>query len=181
MNESNLPNVPEQTQGVSPTGPPLTALVVEDDPVARHMIVHALRREGIHCQWATNGEKAWSMLNSQSYDLAVIDILIPVKNGHTLAVDLLTRPQRPVIVIHTSVDEARLTRDLMARGVDDIIYKPTNYAAFAAKVRILCQRRRLACQEATQATAADAHPPTADKSRNEQPQPADLVEVVVSN
>jgi len=67
---------------------------------------------------------------------------MPEEGGYSLAVELLQQETRPVIVIHTNVDDPRLTRDLMSRGVDDIIYKPVQPAAFAAKAKSLVLRRR---------------------------------------
>ena len=83
---------------------------------------------------------------------------MPNKHGHALAVELIARENAPVIVVHSSVDDPRLAKDLMTRGVDDIVYKPANYAAFAAKTKALVQRRKKA---ATQPGTTDANtPPT---------------------
>ena len=74
-------------------------------------------------------------------NLVVIDLRMPTKHGHSLAVDLLGKENPPLIVIHTSCDDPRMTKDLMLRGVDDIVYKPANYPAFAAKLRGMAERR----------------------------------------
>lgn len=49
---------------------------------------------------------------------------------------------RPVVVVLTGVMEPRIAKDLMARGIDDILFKPTPFRSFAAKVRALVDRRR---------------------------------------
>ena len=46
-----------------------------------------------------------------------------------------------MIMVHTSVQEPRLTRDLIFRGVDDVVYKPANYELFSAKARGFVERR----------------------------------------
>jgi len=120
----------------------LAALVVDDDAIARKMLAFALEQEGFCCDGAEDGVQADKKIAHKSYDLVVTDLKMPNKHGHTLAVDLLGMEPRPVIVIHTSMDDPRLTKDLMSRGVDDIMYKPVQPAAFAAKARGLVARRR---------------------------------------
>ena len=120
------------------------AIVVDDDPIARKTVAFALEREGFSCAFACDGEKALERISAEQFDLVVTDLCMPNKNGHGLAVELLLRKEIPVIVVHSSVNDPRLTKDLMDRGVDDIIYKPANYAAFAAKMMSLVQRRQRA-------------------------------------
>lgn len=83
-------------------------------------------------------------IEETKYNLIVTDLCMPNKHGHALSVELLARERvsAPVIVVHTSVDDPRMTKDLLMRGVDDVVYKPTNYAAFAAKMRALVSRRK---------------------------------------
>jgi DNA-binding response OmpR family regulator len=121
-------------------------LVVDDDPVSRKMLVYALKQEDFACDTAGDGVQASEMLEKNRYDLVVSDLRMPNKHGHSLAVELLELPERPAIIIHTAVDDPRMTKDLLTRGVDDVVYKPTNYATFAARARVLVQRRRTAGQ-----------------------------------
>ena len=133
------------------------ALIVDDEALVRRMLTFALQKEGFACQVAADGDEAIAMPNVGHYDVVVIDLQMP-HNGHALAVELLKLPQRPVLAIHTCVVEPLLIRDLVARGVDDFIFKPTNYAAFAAKMAGLVRRRRREQEEklkpATQSTAS---------------------------
>ncbi|MBC8872553.1 MAG: protein kinase [Planctomycetes bacterium] len=120
----------------------LQALVVDDDAIARKMLAFALEQEGFRCDSAEDGLQADAKIAQRAYDLVVTDLKMPNKHGHSLAVDLLGMERPPVIVIHTSVDDPRLTKDLMSRGVDDIMYKPVQPAAFAAKAKSLVSRRQ---------------------------------------
>jgi DNA-binding response OmpR family regulator len=134
-----------------------SALVVDDDPIVRRLVGFSLEQEGFHCAYALDGDDALSQLAAEQFDLVVTDLCMPQKHGHALAVELLARENVPVIVVYTAVDDPRMTRDLMSRGVDDILYKPANYPAFAAKARTLVQRRMRAKTQAD-AAAATAHP-----------------------
>ena len=73
--------------------------------------------------------------------------------GHSLAVDLLKRTQRPVVVVLTGLVEPRLAKDLLARGADGVFFKPVDYKLFAAKVKTLCERRWTAAGRSNAAVA----------------------------
>jgi HD-like signal output (HDOD) protein len=66
---------------------------------------------------------------------------LPQKNGYTLVLDLLKATPRPVIVVYTNVIEPRITKDLLLRGVDDVLSKPVHGAFLAGKVRALADKR----------------------------------------
>lgn len=118
------------------------SLVVDDESISRQTVGFALIQEGFSCVYAADGEEALRRIAVEQFDLVVTDLRMPNKNGHVLAVQLLKQEKRPLIVVHSSVDDPRLTKDLLFRGVDDIVYKPTNYATFAAKMKSLVERRR---------------------------------------
>ncbi len=125
--------------------PPLRALVVDDEVVDRRMVMFALTNEGFQCDAAVDGLDALQKAKQVSYDLVITDLRMPKMHGHALALDLLHASQSPVpvIVIHTSLDDPRLTKDLLIRGVNDVVCKPTNYPVLAAKMKALAIRRRL--------------------------------------
>lgn len=120
----------------------LRALVVDDESSVRKLIVASLIKEGFECVEASNGEVAARQVGERTFDAVITDLAMPVRHGHALAVEVLTRADRPLVVVLTGVAEPRLAKDLLARGVDDIVFKPVHFAAFAAKVRSLVNRRR---------------------------------------
>lgn len=128
---------------------PYRALVVDDEPIARRTVMWALSEEKFECMPAVDGYDALEKVKHAKYDLIVTDLCMPNKHGYALFTELLASGAEytPIIVAHSSVDEPRLTKDLMIRGADDIVYKPTNYAAFAAKMKGLVIRRRLKHEE----------------------------------
>lgn len=147
------------------------ALVVDDEAVLRILMMRALCREGFTCDAAGNGLEAGKLAQSQRYDVVITDLMMPDRNGHALACELLQSADRPLIVIVTGVLEPRLAKDLITRGADCIEFKPVNYAMFAAKVRGLVRHRspRGAAGAAggphcggCQAEAADCGEPPAD-------------------
>ena len=135
------------------------ALVVDDDAVAREIILHALGQQGlaIACDVAADGRQARALLASRCYDVVVTDLQLPNGNGHALCVDLLQRPDPPLIVVVTGITHPGLARDLMARGVDDVLFKPIDGKLLAIKVEVLIARRLAA----RQGDVPYGHPPPA--------------------
>ncbi|MCA9018217.1 MAG: response regulator, partial [Planctomycetaceae bacterium] len=120
------------------------ALIADDDKIVCRMVSFALSQEGFICDSATDGVHALALLNQKPYDLVITDLHMPNKNGHSLSVDMLEIEFRPVIMVHTAIEEPSLVKDLTFRGVDDVSFKPTNYEILASKARGLVERRRAA-------------------------------------
>ena len=119
----------------------LRALIVDDEKAVQTLMKRALSQQGFACDTAGDGNEAERLVARSDYDAVVTDLRMPNKHGHALATHLLTLPRRPVIVVHTSVIEPKLARDLLARGVDDIVFKPFDLSILAAKMRVLVDRR----------------------------------------
>jgi DNA-binding response OmpR family regulator len=118
------------------------ALVVDDEEALRKLAIRALQREGFSCDSAANGLEAEKLIQSNRYDAVITDLRMPERHGHALASELLQAKDRPVVIVLTGIVEPKLAKDLTARGVDCIEFKPVNYALFAAKVWCLVSRRK---------------------------------------
>ncbi|AMV34908.1 Sensor histidine kinase RcsC [Pirellula sp. SH-Sr6A] len=128
----------------------MSALIVDDDEVVRKMLSFALGRIGFSCLCATDGADAFATLDSGTFDLVITDLAMPKTNGYALASTLLESRERPFIVVHTAVLEPKLTKDLELRGVDEIVFKPTDYNAFAERMRTMVRERRMSKAEVPQ-------------------------------
>jgi HD-like signal output (HDOD) protein/CheY-like chemotaxis protein len=117
------------------------ALIVDDDVSMQRLGSHALRQHGFQCVAACDVREAKERLADNHFDVVVTDLRLPQKNGYSLVLELLQAPDRPIIVVCTDVIDARLTKDLLMRGVDDIFAKPVHGAFFAGKIRALLDVR----------------------------------------
>ena len=117
------------------------ALVVDDEEPIRKLVAVALRKNGFECELAADGEQAGQLTAESTFDVVITDLKIPKKNGHALALELLRREDRPLVVVYTGVIEPRLAKDLLARGVDDIVFKPVDFSVLATKVTAMVERR----------------------------------------
>ena len=130
------------------------ALVVDDDDAVRRLAVRAFSDAGFECNDVVDGTQAGALLDLVHYDLLLTDLRMAGGNGHVLALKALAKPRRPLVAVLTGVMEPRLAADLIARGVDDIIFKPVDFPLLATKLKGLLDRRPR--QEAPRLEAAGA-------------------------
>jgi response regulator RpfG family c-di-GMP phosphodiesterase len=116
------------------------ALVVDDSRDFRALLSRALQKENFNCDVAEDGVCAEYMLENDRYDLLLTDLRMPRKHGHQLIIDVLGRPNPPIIIAMTGVMEPRLVADLIGRGVADVIQKPLAFDVIAAKAKAILAR-----------------------------------------
>ncbi len=115
-------------------------LIVEDDRQTARFIAKGLRQEGFAVDQASNGEDGLHLALTESYDAAVIDIMLPRRDGLSL-IDEMRRNGRdiPVIVLSakSSVDDR--IKGLQAGG-DDYLVKPFAFSELVARINALIRR-----------------------------------------
>jgi DNA-binding response OmpR family regulator len=137
-------------------------LAVDDEEAIRKLVAIALRQHGFQCDVAADGIEAEWLLTETTYDAVVTDLKMPNMHGHALILALLERPNRPVIIALTGLLEPKLAKDLLLRGVDDVLFKPIDFGFLALKVRALLDRQavqRNAAVDATSLVRATCDPP----------------------
>jgi CheY-like chemotaxis protein len=86
------------------------ALVVEDDPSIRSLVIAVLRRQGFAVDAVGNGREALALLGEDAYSIFVFDLTMPEMNGVELIDHLRTRDARTlrrIVVITASVHRTR--------------------------------------------------------------------------
>jgi len=129
-------------------------LVVEDDRKIADFIIQGLRQEGHVVDAADNGIDAFQMAMADTYDAAVVDVMLPRMNGLDLIQDLRRESNLvPVLILsaRNSVDDR--IKGLQAGG-DDYLVKPFSFAELIARLQALV-RRATATAEPSTLTAAD--------------------------
>ncbi|MCC8391535.1 response regulator [Paraburkholderia sp. MMS20-SJTR3] len=116
-------------------------LLVEDDEMIAESVLGAMRRAGYAIDWAEDGRAAELSLDNDVYDLVLLDLGLPKKDG----IDVLNAYRRnggaaPVIILtaRDAIDER--IRGLDA-GADDYLVKPFDLDELAARIRALLRRR----------------------------------------
>src|SRR5215213_11835580 len=130
------------------------ALIIEDDRAIADFIARGLREAGFAVDVAANGDEGLAAALAQEPDIAIVDLMLPGRDGLSL-IDELRRQGRstPVLILSArrSVDDR--VRGLQAGG-DDYLTKPFAFAELLARVQALVRRASRA-PEPTTLTVAD--------------------------
>jgi DNA-binding response OmpR family regulator len=116
-------------------------LLVEDEPTAARMIGKGLRENGHAVDVAGDGAAAIQHAARGSYDVVVLDLLLPIKNGLDVCRELRAGGNAVPILMLTARDalEDRVTG--LDAGADDYLTKPFHFAELLARVRALTRRQ----------------------------------------
>jgi len=141
------------TPVVAGTPPPATAwgriLVVDDEPLNREMLLRRLARMGYRTTGAENGQRALELMASESFDLVLLDIMMPVMDGFE-TLDRLKADKKlkhiPVVML-TALDEVASTVRCIEAGAEDYVPKPFNPVILKARMGASLDKKRLRDQE----------------------------------
>lgn len=116
----------------------LEVLIVEDEAPIRDLLSMNLTRAGYHCTTAADGLEAATLLESHTYDLALLDIMLPKVNGYEL-LEYIRPMGIPVIFLtaKTTVDDR--VKGLLA-GAEDYLTKPFAMAELQARMEVVLRR-----------------------------------------
>jgi two-component system, OmpR family, alkaline phosphatase synthesis response regulator PhoP len=121
-------------------------LIVEDDPAVRDVVEHALAREGMKTETASDGEKALQSLRAGPFDLVVLDVMLPGMDGISVCQELRNGDSPstdvPVVMLTARDDETSVVVGLEV-GADDYVTKPFRPRELVSRVRAHLRRRRL--------------------------------------
>jgi two-component system OmpR family response regulator len=115
-------------------------LIVEDDAKTAAFIVKGLQESGFAVDHAGDGEEGLYMAVAESYDILVVDIMLPKKDGLTLIAEVRAKkPGIPILILSAkrSVDDR--VKGLQI-GSDDYLTKPFAFSEFVARIQALLRR-----------------------------------------
>ena len=115
-----------------------TLLLVEDDPTIGHSVSTFLQAS-YTVDWLTHGQQALEKLYDTTYDLVILDIMLPGMDGHTLLKEIRKLGTTPVLMLSALSDD---TNQLQAftQQADDYVSKPFSIALLLARVEALLRR-----------------------------------------
>jgi DNA-binding response OmpR family regulator len=118
----------------------MRALLVEDDASIAEFVVRGLKEAGFAVDHASDGEEGLTAAIDQPYDVAIVDLMLPQRDGLSLIEELRRRGiATPVLILSArrSVDDR--VRGLQTGG-DDYLTKPFAFAELLARVQALVRR-----------------------------------------
>src|SRR5919108_164440 len=116
-----------------------TVLVVDDEPIVREVVVSYLEREGYRTLEAGDGDRAREIVEAESPNLVVLDIMLPGLDGLELCRWIRSRSKLPVILLTARGEESDRIVGLEL-GADDYVTKPFSPRELAARVRAVLRR-----------------------------------------
>ncbi len=127
----------------------LRVLIVEDEPLLVLTLSDRLRAEGYEVESATNGEAGLARAREASFDLILLDVALPLRNGFDVLRDL--RQQRldtPVLMLTARGQVIDRVLGLKL-GADDYLPKPFDMMELLARMEAVLRRRRAAAPAPT--------------------------------
>jgi two-component system copper resistance phosphate regulon response regulator CusR len=115
-------------------------LVIEDEPRVSALVARALEAEGFHVDVAQNGRDGFTRATHRSYDLVVLDLVLPHVDGLTVLRELsATHPEIPVVILSARTDLSTKLRGFRL-GACDFVAKPFSHQELLARVRVHLSR-----------------------------------------
>jgi len=114
-------------------------LIVEDDDSVREAATLVLERAGFEVRGVDDGAKALDEFDRGSFDLVVLDVMLPSLSGFDVCRELRSRSGVPIVMLTARTDTADVVAGLEL-GADDYLTKPFDPAELAARARAAVRR-----------------------------------------
>lgn len=132
----------------------MRVLLVEDDSKIASFIIKGLKAEGFAVDHENNGEDGLHMALTEPYDAAIIDIMLPKKDGLSLIENIRREKLNTPIIILSAKGEVDDRVKGLQTGADDYLTKPFAFSELLARLQALI-RRSSDTAEPTKLTYAD--------------------------
>ena len=115
-------------------------LLLEDDVMIGEAVLDLLRAENYAVDWVKNGDAAETALLTETYDLVLLDLGVPRRDGLEVLRALRARKQRMPVLIATARDSVQQRVAGLDAGADDYVLKPYDLDELLARIRALLRR-----------------------------------------
>lgn len=115
-------------------------LLVEDDPNLGTLLQEYLEAKGYETKLATDGKKGFDAFCKQQFDLLLLDVMMPIKDGLTLAKEIRVTDKHVPIIFLTAKSMKEDTIEGFNAGADDYITKPFSMDELMARVTAVLRR-----------------------------------------
>jgi two-component system copper resistance phosphate regulon response regulator CusR len=115
-------------------------LVVEDEPKLALAVKSGLEYDGYEVDMAGTGEEGFFLVHSSSFDLIVLDVMLPGRNGFEVLATLRRDGNKTPVLLLTAKDAIEDRVQGLDAGADDYLVKPFAFAELLARIRALLRR-----------------------------------------
>ncbi|MGQ3377816.1 winged helix-turn-helix domain-containing protein [Priestia endophytica] len=116
-------------------------LIVEDDPFISDMVNESLTKEGFEVTAAFDGEEALEILNTQTFDVILLDLMLPKIDGMECLRMIRSKSMVPVLIMSAKDEDVDKALGL-GLGADDYISKPFSMLEVLARIKATIRRER---------------------------------------
>src|SRR6266702_867377 len=120
----------------------LRLLVVEDEAKVARALQEGLEREKYEVVVAPTGEEGFFLVNEEEFDLVILDLMLPGRDGLQVLSTLRKRGMHTPVLILTARDAIEDRVEGLDKGADDYLVKPFAFPELLARVRALLRRGR---------------------------------------
>src|SRR6266446_4170187 len=131
----------------------LRILVVEDEAKVAQALREGLERAKYEVVVAPTGEEGFFLVNAEQFDLVILDLMLPGRDGLQVLSTLRKRGLQTPVLILTARDAIEDRVEGLDKGADDYLVKPFAFPELLARVRALLRRGRI--EQAAQLGLAD--------------------------
>lgn len=121
-------------------------LIGEDEPRIAAFLEKGLRSQGYTVENVTNGQEIVELALTNNFDLLLLDLGLPVKDGLTILEELRGQGSDLPIIILTAQDEIKAKVAGLDGGADDYVTKPFRFEELLARIRLRLRSASLASQ-----------------------------------
>lgn len=120
-----------------------SVLVVDDEEMNRDMLSRRLERAGFHVEVARDGAEALRMADRQTFDLILLDQMMPEQSGSEVLRELrmLHSPAELPVIMVTAVADSGRVAEALDSGANDYVTKPVDFAVALARIRSQLSRK----------------------------------------
>lgn len=119
----------------------MRVLVVEDERDMNRIICKKLKVEGYSVDSCFDGGEALDYINGTSYDIIIMDIMMPVKNGYEVLKEIRENGNSVPVLFLTAKDAVEDRVKGLDLGADDYIVKPFHFDELMARIRVMLRRK----------------------------------------
>lgn len=116
-------------------------LVVDDEKLIVKGIKYSLEQDGMEVSCAYDGQEALDLIKANSYDIVLLDVMLPIMDGYTVCQQVREFSDVPIIMITARSEDMDKILGL-DYGADDYMTKPFNILEVKARIKAIKRRNR---------------------------------------
>ena len=118
----------------------MNILIIEDEIKTARYIKTGLSENGFFVDTSDNGNEGLELVKSNNYDLVILDVMLPGKDGWTILKELRDKGKQIPVIFLTAKDTVFDKVKGLELGADDYLIKPFAFSELLARIRALLRR-----------------------------------------